>query len=95
MTQKKNRQLYCSFYFKFFNLFQFSKVFFDITIGGQPAGRVVFGLYGEVVPKTARNFKELAEKPEGKGLASLLYTFTLICFPLFSFVINSITQIQR
>lgn len=38
------------------------QVFFDITIGGNPAGRVVIGLFGGTVPKTARNFKELAEK---------------------------------
>lgn len=43
------------------------QVFFDISIGGQPAGRVIFGLFGNTVPKTARNFKELAEKPKGEG----------------------------
>lgn len=43
------------------------KVYFDISIGGVPQGRVTFGLYGKVVPKTARNFKELAEKPKGEG----------------------------
>ncbi|KZP03635.1 cyclophilin [Athelia psychrophila] len=35
-------------------------VFFDITIGGRPQPRVVFHLYDDVVPKTARNFRELA-----------------------------------
>ncbi|XP_011193082.1 peptidyl-prolyl cis-trans isomerase 5 [Zeugodacus cucurbitae] len=43
------------------------KVFFDITIGGVPAGRIEIGLFGKTVEKTARNFKELAEKPEGEG----------------------------
>ncbi|XP_053967227.1 peptidyl-prolyl cis-trans isomerase 5 [Anastrepha ludens] len=43
------------------------KVFFDITIGGEPAGRIEIGLFGKTVEKTARNFKELAEKPEGEG----------------------------
>ncbi|CAG0913839.1 unnamed protein product [Notodromas monacha] len=43
------------------------KVWFDITIGGEPAGRVEIGLFGKTVPKTVRNFKELAEKPEGEG----------------------------
>ncbi|XP_055708067.1 peptidyl-prolyl cis-trans isomerase 6 [Phlebotomus papatasi] len=43
------------------------KVYFDMTIDGQPAGRIVIGLFGGTVPKTVRNFKELAEKPEGEG----------------------------
>lgn len=43
------------------------QVFFDMTMDGQPAGRIVIGLFGGTVPKTVRNFKELAEKPEGEG----------------------------
>ena len=37
------------------------KVFFDLTVGGKPAGRVVLGLYGEAVPKTVANFVALGE----------------------------------
>lgn len=43
------------------------KVFFDITIGGEPAGRIVMGLYGKTVPKTAQNFKQLATGEHGYG----------------------------
>ena len=34
-------------------------VYFDITIGGQPAGRVVMELFADLVPKTAENFRAL------------------------------------
>ena len=33
--------------------------YFDITIGGKPAGRLTFDLFDDVVPKTAKNFKQL------------------------------------
>lgn len=36
------------------------KVFFDVEIGGEKAGRVVIGLFGTTVPKTAKNFYDLA-----------------------------------
>jgi len=43
------------------------KVWFDITIGDEPAGRVEIGLFGKTVPKTVENFFQLAQKPEGEG----------------------------
>ncbi|GAA2497148.1 peptidylprolyl isomerase [Streptomyces gobitricini] len=42
-------------------------VFFDITIDGDAAGRIVFKLYDDVVPQTARNFRELATGQHGFG----------------------------
>ncbi|MGW5402165.1 peptidylprolyl isomerase [Streptomyces sp. NPDC003952] len=44
-----------------------SNVFFDIKIDGQPAGRIVFNLFDEVVPKTAQNFRELCTGQNGFG----------------------------
>lgn len=34
-------------------------VFFDVTIGGAPAGRVTFELFADVAPRTAENFRQL------------------------------------
>ncbi|MCB5909979.1 peptidylprolyl isomerase [Streptomyces pinistramenti] len=46
-----------------------TNVFFDITIDNEPAGRIVFKLYDDVVPKTAKNFRELATGEHGFGYA--------------------------
>lgn len=35
------------------------RVFFDVSIGGKPAGRIEFELYSDVVPRTAENFRAL------------------------------------
>lgn len=44
-----------------------SKVYFDITINDEPAGRILFNLYDDVVPKTAENFRQLATGEQGYG----------------------------
>ncbi|KAL5514392.1 PPI1_1 [Sanghuangporus baumii] len=46
-----------------------SNVFFDITINDQPAGRITFKLFDDVVPKTAKNFRELTTGEHGYGYA--------------------------
>ncbi len=43
------------------------RVFFDITIGGRPTGRVVFELFADVVPRTAENFRALCTGEKGVG----------------------------
>lgn len=44
-----------------------SNCFFDITADGQPLGRIEFKLYDDVVPKTAKNFRELCKGFQGMG----------------------------
>ncbi|KIK58968.1 hypothetical protein GYMLUDRAFT_97946 [Collybiopsis luxurians FD-317 M1] len=46
---------------------------FDISIQNQPAGRIVFELYDDVTPKTARNFRELATGKNGFGYTGSIF----------------------
>ncbi|OJJ56829.1 hypothetical protein ASPSYDRAFT_91145 [Aspergillus sydowii CBS 593.65] len=43
------------------------RVFFDIQIGQQKAGRVALELFNDVVPKTAENFRALCTGEKGEG----------------------------
>ena len=35
------------------------RTFFELTIGDKPLGKVVFGLFGNALPKTVENFRAL------------------------------------
>nr|AAS20994.1 cyclophilin [Hyacinthus orientalis] len=51
------------------------KVFFDMSIGGAPAGRIVMELFADVTPNTAENFRALCtgEKEPGRSGKPLHY----------------------
>ncbi|XP_014483138.1 PREDICTED: peptidyl-prolyl cis-trans isomerase, rhodopsin-specific isozyme-like [Dinoponera quadriceps] len=48
------------------------KVYFDIMIDNHPVGRIVIGLFGDIAPKTVKNFITLATT----GVAGKKYTGT-------------------
>ena len=43
------------------------RVFFDVSIGGAPAGRIVMELYADTTPRTAENFRALCTGEKGVG----------------------------
>merc|ERR1712065_28797 len=55
-------------------------VFFDITIGGAPAGRIVMQLFADVAPKTAENFRALCTGEKGVGLSGKPLSYKGSCF---------------
>ena len=50
-------------------------VFFDITIGGSPKGRIEIQLRADVVPLTAENFRCLCTGEKGVGRSGKILHF--------------------
>ncbi|CAI5481768.1 unnamed protein product [Closterium sp. Yama58-4] len=51
------------------------RVFFDVTIGGAPAGRIEMELFADVTPKTAENFRCLCTGEKGVGRSGKLLSY--------------------
>lgn len=48
------------------------RVFFDVTIAGEEAGRIVITLFADVVPKTVENFRRVRLLLQGPAVCSRL-----------------------
>ena len=51
------------------------KVFFEVDVNGETIGKIVFGLFGEDVPKTAENFRALCTGEKGVGESGKKLTY--------------------
>ena len=49
------------------------KVFLEISIDGNIEGKVVFELFGDIVPKTAENFRALCTGEKGQSFKSISF----------------------
>ena len=52
------------------------RVYMEYSIGGEPAGRVMIGLFGGVVPKTVANFAGLCRGDQARRGKPLRFTGT-------------------
>lgn len=64
------------------------KVYFDVMIDDHPAGRIVLGLFGDVAPKTVKNFLTIATT----GVNGRTYAGTLFHRVIKKFMIQGIVN---
>lgn len=47
------------------------RTFFELAVGGEPLGKVVFGLFGNALPKTVENFRALCAGDKGQTASGI------------------------
>ena len=49
------------------------RCYFDVTIGGVEAGRILFELFSDITPKTCENFRQLCTGEPGFGYKGSIF----------------------
>lgn len=65
-----------------------SRAYLDVEIGGQPAGRIIIGLHGNVVPKTTGNFESICRGGQKIGNIDMTYEGSIFHRIIPSFMIQ-------
>lgn len=63
-----------------------ARCFFDISIGGLPAGRLIFELFFDLAPKTCENFRSLCTGEKGLGVNTKKSLHYLVSFHYYFFI---------
>jgi peptidyl-prolyl isomerase E (cyclophilin E) len=67
------------------------RVWFQVSIGNVPAGRIIMELRMDVVPKTAENFRQLCTHDKGFGYRGSHF-HRVVC-PVLSFLIQFLSKL--
>ena len=89
-AQQQQKKKTC-YFILFLTTLSFKITQFDVAINSKPSGRIVFQLFDEKVPKTTRNFRELATGQHGFGYAGSHF-HRVIPGVRFFFVISSLQK---
>ena len=65
-------------------------VFFDVTIAGRAAGKIVMELFADTVPRTAENFRALCTGEKGASSSGTKLHYKVRGLPLYPAAVRTL-----